>query len=219
MRSTRLCLSARFEPVERRLMFNGGDLDPPAVSSIVFDFDTPGVKPSITISFSEPVQPTTFDTTAGSSFKIVDRATNLPISPGNFALANSSGTASIITFKGGVGAPANGDFRITVNAGNVSDLAGNSLGSSSSLDYFFMQCDASRDRKVNTSDFNQLAGNFGNGGRRFSQGDFSFDGNIDSVDFLFLRSLYGWKLSATPPAVSVFSAASPGKSIAEDLFS
>ena len=62
--------------------------------------------------------------------------------------------------------------------------------------------DANMDRKVNTLDFNQLAGNF-NAGSTWTQGDFNYDGLIDSLDFNALTGNFGASLPASAALGSV----------------
>jgi hypothetical protein len=50
--------------------------------------------------------------------------------------------------------------------------------------------DANLDGKVNTLDFNNLAGGFGGAGRWFT-GDFNYDGVVNSADFSILAANYG----------------------------
>lgn len=58
--------------------------------------------------------------------------------------------------------------------------------------YGFRDGDADLDKKVNTTDFNYLAGNFGMGSNaRWIEGDFSGNGSIDSSDFAILAANYG----------------------------
>lgn len=179
---------------------------PPTVSSKVFDFDTSAVVPSLTVTFSEPMSGITLSDLASSTFTITDRSTNTAIPAASFTLTPVSTSVYKITFVGTNNAPADGDFKLTINAANAKDVAGNALAADESLNYAFLQGDASADRKVNTLDFNLLAGNFGNGGRKFSQGEFSFDGNIDSTDFTILVGQYGKSLPSTPPPAPVLSA-------------
>jgi len=62
-------------------------------------------------------------------------------------------------------------------------------------DFFFLNGDATRDRKVDTKDFNVLAQNFGNvSGAVFTTGDFNYDGEVDSLDFAKFSSQYGKSL-------------------------
>jgi hypothetical protein len=86
---------------------------------------------------------------------------------------------------------ADGNYHMTLGAGTLP-----TLGTAHQLDFFVLAGDADRNRKVDTRDFNMLAGNFGASGRTFSQGDFSYNGTVDSVDFDILAGQYGKSLPA-----------------------
>lgn len=105
---------------------------------------------------------------------------------------------------------ADGNYRVTVNSAGVQDVAGNSLIGTNTFDFFFLNGDMNRDRKVNTQDFNLLAANFGGAERVFSQGDLNFNGLVDSTDFNLFLSQYGKSLplpaAALAAGASVFSA-------------
>lgn len=62
--------------------------------------------------------------------------------------------------------------------------------------------DANFDGKVNTGDFNSLAGSFGQSQMLWANGDFDFSGTVDSLDFGLLAANYGNSLSAGPLAAS-----------------
>jgi hypothetical protein len=51
--------------------------------------------------------------------------------------------------------------------------------------------DANLDGQVNLGDFNRLAANFGQGGRRWAHGDMNFDGTINLFDFNQLATNFG----------------------------
>jgi autotransporter-associated beta strand protein len=51
--------------------------------------------------------------------------------------------------------------------------------------------DATLDGKVNTLDFNQLAGGFGAASQVWANGNFNYDANVDSLDFNLLAGTYG----------------------------
>jgi hypothetical protein len=59
--------------------------------------------------------------------------------------------------------------------------------------------DADLTRSVNLNDFNRLAANFGQGNRRWSHGDFTFDGLVNLDDFNRLASNFG-QAAGTAPA-------------------
>ncbi len=61
--------------------------------------------------------------------------------------------------------------------------------------------DANLDGKVNASDFDALASNYGKSGANlWTKGDFNYDGLVNVVDFNLLASNYNAALSA--PALS-----------------
>jgi hypothetical protein len=174
----------------------------PTVSSVVFDKLTSGQAPSITVTFSEAVTGITLSDAGTSSFTITDRSTNTAIPASNFTLTPVSTSVYKITFTGANGAPADGDFKITVNAANVKDLANNPMAANTSQNYSFLQGDIDSntgDRKVNTVDFNVLAANFGGSSKNFAQGDLNFNGSVDSTDFGIFVAQYGKSLAAVPP--------------------
>jgi len=61
--------------------------------------------------------------------------------------------------------------------------------------------DANLDGRVDTLDFNLLAGNFGLGARTWTTGDFDHNGLSDSVDFNILIANYGRSQAISPGAV------------------
>jgi ELWxxDGT repeat protein len=95
---------------------------------------------------------------------------------------------------------------------------GLTIQSSSVLLAYALAGDANLDERVNSADFNLLAGNFGQAERLFSEGDFNYDGAVDSADFAILASTYGRStalptsgLPAAAPAGTLF-ASSPESS-------
>jgi hypothetical protein len=111
----------------------------------------------------------------------------------------------------------------TVGYANASDLfssfpatfMGQSVDDTTVLVRYTPAGNANLDRQVNTLDFNLLAANFGDSGKSFSEGDFDYSGEVDSVDFGILVSQYGKTLptaSATAipslsPTPSIFGGA------------
>jgi hypothetical protein len=63
--------------------------------------------------------------------------------------------------------------------------------------------DANLDGTVDTTDFNDLAANFGGGGKYWSQGDFNFDGAVDTTDFNALAANFSLTLPAAPLGAAV----------------
>jgi alpha-L-arabinofuranosidase len=102
-----------------------------------------------------------------------------------------------------------GNYRATLQGGGVFDANGFAIdgdanstpGGEYAFDFFVLQGDANRDRKVDTQDFNVLAANFGAANRTFSQGNFDLAGNVDSLDFNAFASRYGKRLA--PPSTAL----------------
>jgi hypothetical protein len=61
--------------------------------------------------------------------------------------------------------------------------------------------DANIDGKVNTLDFNSLAGSFGGSSKVWTEGDFDYNGNVDSLDFNALVGNYGKATSLSAPSL------------------
>jgi hypothetical protein len=98
------------------------------------------------------------------------------------------------------GALPNGDYVATLVAGGVSNAAGTSIAVDYAVPFFFLRGDANRDGRVNLTDFNILAANFGASPRDFSQGDFNYDGLVNLLDFNLLAARFGDALGATTAA-------------------
>jgi len=84
----------------------------------------------------------------------------------------------------------------------TTSFGGQSFTGSAVLIRFTIAADANLDGKVNTTDFNQLAGNFGGPGRWF-KGDFNYDGTVDSADFNILTGTFGQSLPAAASLGSI----------------
>lgn len=95
-----------------------------------------------------------------------------------------------------------GNYRVTIPAGSVSDSLGNATAADYSFDIFFLNADADRNRSVNIGDFGALASNFNRSPRGFSQGDFNYSGTVDIDDFAILAGRFNQTLppAATRPA-------------------
>jgi len=74
--------------------------------------------------------------------------------------------------------------------------------------------DANRDKRVNLTEFNILASNFGQTGRNFSQGDFNYDGFVNLADFNILAGRFGTIL---PSAAAAPSTRGGTSRVAEDV--
>lgn len=96
---------------------------------------------------------------------------------------------------------ADANYRLTLRAAEITNSAGRQLdGNSDGVggddfihDFFILQGDLNRDRKVNSTDFNLLVARFGQSGN-FYQGDLNYDGLVNSTDFNLLLARYGSRL-------------------------
>jgi formylglycine-generating enzyme required for sulfatase activity len=105
------------------------------------------------------------------------------------------------TFPGyGSGILPDGNYRLTLLAGSVSDIVGNSLASDFAYDFFILGGDANRDRKVDINDLAILAQNWKGNGKVFSQGDFNYDGKVDAADLGILSS--HWQQTLVSPVAA-----------------
>jgi hypothetical protein len=98
------------------------------------------------------------------------------------------------------------------------DFFGQTVDDTAVLIQYGLSADATLDGKVNTLDFNSLAGSFGGLGG-WTNGDFNYDGTVNSGDFNLLVGNYGKSMPSAaanlgavvpePTLVAVFAAAMP----------
>ena len=161
-------------------------------------------------AFSESI-----GTTLGTADAVVERIGSGPV---GFGVAYNAGNdVATLTFSGfAQGVLPDANFRATLTAAGVTDIAGNALASGNVFDFFFLRGDANHDGRVNLADFNVLATNFGQNGRDFTQGDFNYDGAVNLNDFNLLASRFGAALG--PGAAAPSSPSSPrGRDALDDL--
>jgi uncharacterized delta-60 repeat protein len=171
----------------RWLALGDPESTPPVVTQSEFRFER--APQSVAFHLSEDVS-RTLDL---SDVTVRNLATQQTVAPG--AVAQLGDGWVVFAFD----APLpDGDYRATLDAGAVADAHGNALASGASFDFFFLQGDANRDRRVNLADFNILAANFGQSNRTFSQADFSYDGVVNLNDFNILAARFGVALSPSP---------------------
>jgi hypothetical protein len=162
---------------------------------------------SLTFAFTEDVGATLAAADLGLEI-LTPPGGNVPTSSVALSYAAASDVATF-TFPGfGGGILPDADYRARIAREDVTDVAGN-LFNGALLDFFFMQADANRDRRVNLADFNILAANFGQSNRNFAQGDFNYDGRVNLGDFNILAARFGSVLgpsiaSAGAPPQRVF---------------
>ena len=145
------------------------DTTPPTVLPVSVNLNT---SQSLAYTFSENIG-TTF---TASNITVTNLNTNAPFP----ATASYNAQTHTATFTFSSILP-NGNYQATLNGTAITDVAGNALGSSPVSTFFFLMGDANHDRSVNASDFALLAANYGQSGKTFSQGDFNYDGTVNSA--------------------------------------
>jgi hypothetical protein len=176
-----------------------------------------GIAPNVTASsFLFDTAPhqlrCTFDLNVSPSFSTSDLVlenltTQQTIPTGDLALsydaATNTATLSYSGNAGGiVGVLSDGNYRATLLASGIAALDGTPMAANHVFNFFFLNGDANRDGRVNLSDFNIVAANFGQSNRTFSQGDFNYDTIVNLADFNILASRFGQVLAAPAGARS-----------------
>jgi hypothetical protein len=139
------------------------------------------------LDFNGPIVGAGSETLAGSM------ATNDSPNPGTLNIAPGTGTSAIAT----LGLPA--AFTIESDLGGFGQGVFNFNGSFTAR-ATAAAGDANFDGRVNLSDFNVLAVNFGQSGQDWLSGDFTFDGLVNLADFNLLAQNFG--MTARGPQVS-----------------
>jgi hypothetical protein len=104
---------------------------------------------------------------------------------------------------------ADGDYRATIVAGGITDVAGNPLPVGTAFDFFVLAADADHNRTVDFNDLVPLAQNYNTSGKTFAQGDYNYDGGVDFNDLVLLAQRYNTTLAAPPVAAPLVVAVSP----------
>jgi hypothetical protein len=146
----------------------------------------------------------TFDQSVGASLAAGDLSVER-LGPGGGTVAVLTPTyhgpsrTATVGFEAGI-LPA-GNYRVTLQAGSVSNVVGAALEADYKMEFFVLPADANHNRTVDFSDLVILAQNYGMAGRSFSQGNFNYDpaGNVDFQDLVLLAQRYGTTLP--PPDV------------------
>ena len=170
----------------------------PTVETSSFEVDL--AAQAIRMQFSEDVS----GTLVSGSITLTNTTTNETVAA-DLAYDTATNTAMFTFPSYPYGALPDGDYHLALPAGAVTDLFGNALIAEHTLDFFFMQGDANRDRRVNLQDFNILATNFGQSNRTFSQADFNYDGTVNLSDFNILAARFGNVLAAAAGAAPAAS--------------
>ena len=105
----------------------------------------------------------------------------------NTAYALVSGRTVNLVYRGetayanGKTGLGDGNYRATFAEGLLVDVAGNK-SKAMTADFFVLQGDANRDRRVDTADLAIMQANFGRTNTGHSKGDFNYDGVVDAKD-------------------------------------
>jgi hypothetical protein len=214
---TRVITAGQTEPGKSPSLPSGSlsitiDTGAPQVTSAAFNFLTGH---SLTYQFAENVSATF--AALDVSVQNLTTAQTLPgaSQSGTYNTGTNVATVTFPGINGGVaqGILGDGNYRATISAASVTDVAGNPLAADHVLNFFFLNGDASRDRSVDLTDFTILAANFNTTGRNFTQGDFNYDMAVNLTDFTVLAASFNtllpasdqatvqaWRGSALPPA-------------------
>jgi hypothetical protein len=174
----------------------------PIVTPLAFEYQT---AQAVTYTVSEDVSATL----PRAEIHVRNRATGLEVS-------DDATTVAIIPAAGQflirytLSSPNNfvlpdGNYSATLDAANLTDLAGNEPATPAAINFFVLRGDVNRDRVVNAVDFDALATHFGMTNVAFSDGDFNYDGVVNSMDFAALATRFNTHLS--PPTASPLAAA------------
>jgi hypothetical protein len=133
---------------------------------------------------------------------LIENLTTMTTIPTANIVVTSGPSTATVTFPAYApnGALPDGRYRVTLFGAAVTPP----LPADDVDEFFFLMGDANHDARVNLQDFNILAGNFGQAGRNFTQGNFNYDaaGLVNLQDFNLLASRFGTTVapaSAAPP--------------------
>ncbi|HEY7120567.1 MAG TPA: hypothetical protein VH475_28540 [Tepidisphaeraceae bacterium] len=201
--------TSEFSPV-----FTVPDIVPPRITSAGFPYLN-GPVHRLNFTFSENVlYSLTYD-----DFTItnVDTGATVPLS----LLGYDPLTNTAVPFLGGI--LPDGNYRATVHAAGLNDVAGNLLdgngdgtgGDDYTYNFFFLNGDVNRDRKVDFNDLVVLAQHYNTTDPAWDHGDLNYDGTIDFNDLVTLAQRYNTSLPApaAPSAVPALAAIKPASSV------
>jgi len=185
------------------------DIVPPAITAATFD---PAAKPTVKLQFDQELDaPPTAD-----DFELVNRFTKALV-PANALQVDYDSTTfqATLTFITESGQPLlDGDYRLTLRGGSVTDPAGNPLPTDYTFDFFTLTGDANHDRSVDFNDLVKLAQSYNTtGSKTYADGDFTGDGNVNFNDLVILAQHYNTSL---PDPGSTPVPAAPASSFAAD---
>jgi hypothetical protein len=172
------------------------DTTAPSGSSVSFDPNSTAPIHALSFKFSENVIGSF--TTSDIALTNTTTGETVPSSSMQFVTWLTDKVTGVFRFSGYTnGVLPNGWYEGTVGAGEFADLAGNVSVADLNFSFFVLAGDANRNQKVDISDFNLLATNFGKTGKTFSQGDFDYSGTVTILDFNILATNFGKRVD--PP--------------------
>lgn len=183
------------------------DNTPPAVTSAAFQW---APAPRLTFTFRENVS-RSFEL-SDLSIRNLTTSQTLSLPAATFAFDPLSNAITVYPTGFPGGNLPDGNYRVTLGAGSVTDASGNGLAGNFTMDFFVLDGDANRDRMVNFFDLTALSANYGFSGRVWADGDFNGDGMVNFFDLTALASRYGTELPApadVPLAASAVGETTP----------
>lgn len=156
-----------------------------------------GGAPAVRVHFSERVAASL----TGASVQVTNVGTGQPVAAGPVRVDYDSPTdTATFTFMAGL---VDGNYHVMLPVTGASDASGNALTSAASLDFYVLNGDANRDRKVDFLDLAALAQNYNtSGGKTWADGDFNGDGAVDFLDLAVMAQRYNTALPAPGAATA-----------------
>jgi hypothetical protein len=146
----------------------------------------------ISIAFSADVSASLLGDTTDLTVHNLDDNTDLPGVAPTWDAATKTATWTFASLP-------DGNYRMTLHKEGVTDAQGVPLAADDTLDFWFLNGDANRDRTVDFNDLVPLAQNYNtSGGKTYAQGDFNGDDSVDFNDLVKLAQNYNTSLPGTP---------------------
>jgi hypothetical protein len=173
----------------------------PVVTGSNLSYDTGALPQQLTVTFNEPVGPTS-SWSAAVPVQDVSTGTTLALTDSNFSF-----TGSTLTISLGSARIPDGNFTATLNGSLITDASGNKLAGTDGTpgdpyndSFFLIAGDTNNDGVVDITDYNTLESNFGiTTGGIWSKGDFNYDNKVNSADYFLLHKNYGENLTLPIP--------------------
>lgn len=162
----------------------------PVASRPAYVYSPQAGNPALRLDFSEDVR----QTLRAADFQLTNLTTGQLITTTDLKLNYSAGDIASLLLSNSL---PDGNYRLTIAAAAVADIAGNTLASDFTFDFTVLSGDANRDRKIDAADLGVLSANWQGVSKTFSQGDFNYDGKVDVNDLYILASK--WQQTLPPP--------------------